>query len=208
MPTLVSVARFKSLVQITDYVEQWGNTYAIEVANIDPDYACEIFQSCQQEPIIAESGLTSSIAFLDFMGVNGMNQSMAIITFNLVADANATLGGEGYSCGMPVPSDGIVSNYTLVTNSTCSYCAEVCQAPAVNADVAFFDGFNFKTTGYCYLFIVLFVTSYQILTKCVFKRKPPTRIANLRAGPEGASSFLNPGVGKLNQTVETSMASM
>lgn len=135
---------------------------------------------------------------------------MSIITFNFSSDPTTTMTGQGYPCGMVVPEDGIVSNYTLVTNSTCSYCAEVCQAPAVNADVAFFDGFNFRVTGYCYLFVVLFIVSYQVLTKCVCKTKPPTRIAQLR-NPDGTSSVLQPGTssvlqpGKLNQTVENSM---
>ena len=97
---------------------------------------------------------------MDFLGVNGMNQSMSIITFNFTDDPETSLTGEGYNCGMVVPEDGIVSNYTLVKNSTCSYCAEVCQAPAVNADVAFFAGFNFRTTSYCYLFIILFIVSF------------------------------------------------
>lgn len=117
---------------------------------------------------------------MDFLGVNGMNQSMSIITFNFTDDPTISLTGEGYSCGMVVPSDGIVSNYSLVMNSTCSYCAEVCQAPAVNADVAFFAGFNFRITGLCYLFVVMFIVTYQVMTKCVCKRKPPTRIASLR----------------------------
>lgn len=152
---------------ITDYKQVFGQTYATITFNLNPDYACEIFTSCQQEPIVAESGLTSAIAFMDFLGVNGMNQSMSIITFNFTNDTATSLTGEGYSCGMVVPSDGTVSNYTLIENSTCSYCAEVCQAPAVNADVAFFAGFNFKTTGYSYLFIVLFIVFYQVITKCV-----------------------------------------
>jgi hypothetical protein len=40
---------------------------------LNTNYACEIFQSCQQEAFIAEAGISSSIAFMDFLGVNGQN---------------------------------------------------------------------------------------------------------------------------------------
>jgi hypothetical protein len=50
--------------------------------NIDAAYSCEIFQSCKQESFIAQAGISSSLAFLDFLGVNGQNQSLTIITFN------------------------------------------------------------------------------------------------------------------------------
>ena len=54
----------------------FGQEYALVTFQLTPDYACEVFQSCEQEPFIAEAGLTSSLAFMDFLGVNGMNQSL------------------------------------------------------------------------------------------------------------------------------------
>jgi len=54
--------------------------------NIDSDYACGLFQSCKQESFIAIAGISSSIAFLDFLGVNGQNTSLSIITFVLTTD--------------------------------------------------------------------------------------------------------------------------
>lgn len=54
--------------------------------NIDSDYACGLFTSCKQESFIAIAGISSSIAFLDFLGVNGQNTSLSIITFNLTTD--------------------------------------------------------------------------------------------------------------------------
>ena len=45
--------------------------YANVNFNIDSDYACEIFQSCKQVGFIAQAGISSSLAFLDFLGVNG-----------------------------------------------------------------------------------------------------------------------------------------
>jgi hypothetical protein len=54
--------------------------------NIDSTYACGLFISCQQESFISIAGISSSIAFLDFLGVNGQNTSLSIITFNLTTD--------------------------------------------------------------------------------------------------------------------------
>lgn len=41
--------------------------------NIESDYSCGLFQSCRQESFIAVADISSSIAFLDFLGVNGQN---------------------------------------------------------------------------------------------------------------------------------------
>ena len=54
--------------------------------NIDSTYACGLFISFQQESFISIAGISSSIAFLDFLGVNGQNTSLSIITFNLTTD--------------------------------------------------------------------------------------------------------------------------
>lgn len=61
-------------------------TYELVTFKLDTDYACEIFKSCKQESFIAQAGIESSIAFLDFLGVNGQNQSDSIITFELTKD--------------------------------------------------------------------------------------------------------------------------
>lgn len=45
---------------------------------------------------------------MDFMGVNGMNQSMAILTFEFTNDTTAALDGYAYSCAYEVPPDGII----------------------------------------------------------------------------------------------------
>ena len=39
--------------------------------NIDSGYSCDIFTSCKQESFSAQAGISSSLAFLDFLGVNG-----------------------------------------------------------------------------------------------------------------------------------------
>ncbi len=59
------------LATFTGYTENFGTTYALVNFQLDTDYACEIFQSCEKEPFIAQSDITSSLAFMDFLGVNG-----------------------------------------------------------------------------------------------------------------------------------------
>jgi len=79
---------------------------------IDSGYACEIFQSCEKVSFIAQSDITSSEAFLDFLGVNGQNQSLSIITFDLTENNDKTsLVGEAYDCDFNVPSDGLLDSY-------------------------------------------------------------------------------------------------
>ena len=50
-----------------------GVLYSNVGFNISADYACEIFLSCEKVSFIAQSDITSSMGFLDFLGVNGQN---------------------------------------------------------------------------------------------------------------------------------------
>jgi len=47
-----------------------------------------------------------------------------------------------YDCGFPIPADGKLDGYTDLKTTDCSYCADVCQPPSIDATVHFFDGFN------------------------------------------------------------------
>ena len=102
--------------------------------------------------------ISSSIAFLDFLGVNGQNTSLTIITFNLTTDLEYpyTLTGTATPCDFPVASDGILNGYTDILNSTCSYCAAVCEAPPVSSKIGLFDGFNGSLVMYCYIGFIVF----------------------------------------------------
>lgn len=141
--------------------------------NIDSGYACGLFQSCQQESFIAIAGISSSIAFLDFLGVNGQNTSLSIITFNLTTDMDypETLTGTATACDAAVPEDQILNNYTGILNSTCSYCAAICSAPPVDDKIGMFDGFNGKLVGYCYIGFVSFTILYQLVLYFACKKQ-------------------------------------
>lgn len=41
--------------------------YTVTNFNVNPDYACTLFQSCAKTTFIAEAALQSSMAFLDFL---------------------------------------------------------------------------------------------------------------------------------------------
>lgn len=61
---------------------------------VDEDMACKMFKSCEKVSLIAQASLQSSIAFLDFLGVNGQNQSFSIITFK-VGDSDSAKSYDG-----------------------------------------------------------------------------------------------------------------
>lgn len=176
---------------------------------METNYACDIFQSCEQESFIAQADITSSLAFMDFLGVNGENQSLSIITFSFSNDTTTSLTGEAYSCAMEVPEDGFVNGYPGNYQCACSYCAEVCQAPAVNANIAFFDGFSFKAVGWSYFAFITFTIAFQLLSHYACRRKPPTSISRdlIDSNATGdQSTYTNTGRrNNLNATVETSM---
>lgn len=126
--------------------------------------SCTLFQSCSKVSLIAQASLQSSISFLDFLGVNGQNQSLSIITFAFEANNTAEkelpklegipvsediekkpLKVEMHPCAYSVPSDGVLDGYPKIENSTCSFCSEMCEPPDIDASIGFFDGFNNKT---------------------------------------------------------------
>ena len=132
------------------------------------DYACDLFTSCEKVSLIAESGIQSSIAFLDFLGVNGQNTSYTIITFDLNEEPES-FDFYAYPCDYPVSNNdtGNITGYGTVfgynaTNTTCTYCDAACEAPPVNGDIGFLDGFNNKLVGGCYGGFIAFTIIYQV----------------------------------------------
>jgi len=71
-----------------------------------------------------------------------------------------TLNGTATACEAPVASDGILNSYENIVNSTCSYCAAICEAPLVDAKIGLFDGFNGKLVLYCYIGFASFTLVY------------------------------------------------
>merc|ERR1712070_452004 len=49
--------------------------------SVDEGMACTLYRSCRGVSLIAQASLQSSKSFLNFMGVNGQNNSLSIITF-------------------------------------------------------------------------------------------------------------------------------
>jgi len=144
------------------------------IFNIETDYACELFQSCKQESFIAVAGISSSIAFLDFLGVNGQNTSMTITTFNLTEGVEypQTLNGSAYPCDYAVHEDGILNKYSDIKNSTCSFCAAVCEAPAVSSKIGLFDGFNGSLVLYTYIGFIGFTVLFQLALYYAKQKNP------------------------------------
>ena len=76
-----------------------GTTEAAQYTNIqvfiDSDYACGIYQSCAKESYIAQAGISSAIAFLDFMGSNGAPYSLSFINFTLTTNSTVDNALQG-----------------------------------------------------------------------------------------------------------------
>lgn len=99
---------------------------------------------------------------------------MTITTFNLTEGVEypGTLNGSAYPCDYKVPEDGILNKYSDLVNSTCSFCAAICEAPAVSNKIGLFDGFNGSLVLYCYLGFAGFTVLYQILVLYCKSRNP------------------------------------
>lgn len=173
-------------------------TYTNVNVNIDVTYSCGIFKSCEKESYIAQAGITSSIAFLDFMGYNGAPYSLSFIYFTEIVDStpeNAMQGVEEtdwWPCDFAVPDDGMLSGYDSLYNTTCSYCDAACEAPAVNADIGFLDGLSWPLVGWTYLAFVLFTLLFQVVNwLCCEKRTKlalEQKIAEYARGGDGSQT--------------------
>ena len=74
--------RTRDYVKGTGYLNNTvGNNYTLTNFTMDTDYACVAFKSCAKTSFISAANLQSSLAFLDFMGLNGKDNGLSIISF-------------------------------------------------------------------------------------------------------------------------------
>lgn len=148
------------IVQGTGYVqdESTGKLENYTMTNffIDPDYACSVFQSCRKVSFISQASLTSSIAFLDFLGTNGKVQGKSVITFEFESNPKKSLSEFAASCGTPVYANETFHDYNITRNCTCAFCDEACTPTSISNVVNFFDGFNGSLVGVVYLVLIGF----------------------------------------------------
>jgi hypothetical protein len=104
----------------TSWNKQMGETPGIGVnfnytniqVSIEDDYACTVYTSCKGESFIAAAGVSSSIAFLNFLGYNGAPYSLSYINFTTTEGVTpGQLISEAVPCQDPVPEDGILYGY-------------------------------------------------------------------------------------------------
>lgn len=148
-----------------------GIDYTNVQVSIDDAYACTVYSSCKGTSFISAAGVSSSIAFLNFLGYNGAPYSLSYINFTS-DNTNQTTGyldSEATPCQDSV--NGTLYGYSDITNSSCSYCQKACSPPVVTDDIAFLDGFSWKLVGYSYLGFVLFTILFQLLMQCYLKKK-------------------------------------
>ena len=81
---------------------------------------------------------------------------------------------------MSVPADGTLNGYTSISNSTCSYCDAACEKPAVNDDIAFFDGLNWKMVGWTYVGFIIFTIVFQLLVHFCCNRSKRKEIEDMK----------------------------
>lgn len=132
---------------------------------MDPGYACTIFKSCEKVSIVAQASLQSSIAFLDFMGFNGKQQSHSLIEFNFSTNASIALNSAAFDCNTTIPISGNYSNYTKVGNCSCAACDAACPPPPVDAFIGFFDGFNGILVAIVYAALIAFSAVFQLVKR-------------------------------------------
>jgi hypothetical protein len=49
--------------------------------SINEDFACTVFKSCEKVSLVAAASIQSSLSFMDFLGINGEETSLSVITF-------------------------------------------------------------------------------------------------------------------------------
>ena len=125
---------------------------------------------------------------------------MTITTFNLTEGVEypKTLNGSAFPCDYPVHEDGILNKYSDIKNSTCSFCAAVCEAPEVSSKIGLFDGFNGSLVLYSYIGFVSFTILFQLALYFV-RQKNPVDDDEMRHLDESLEQMkINPG--RINNT--------
>jgi len=123
---------------------------------VNPDYACTLFKSCEKESFIAEAALTSSIAFLDFLGLNGKDQGHSVISFEFSTDDEASLNQVVYNCNESFEPDNVMEGYPDITTCSCTYCDLSCPVPQVDSFISFFDGADWWIVAFVYAALFIF----------------------------------------------------
>jgi len=78
-----------------------------------------------------------------------------------------------YSCAEKTLTNGSFDGYNRLFNCTCAFCDDACQAPRVNADIGFFDGFNGGLVGMVYFYLILASIVFQVLKAYFANKKRP-----------------------------------
>ena len=109
------------------------------------------------------------------MGFNGKQQSHSIIGFDLVKGNNSLKLGdnESFPCEYPVPSNGILGNYSKVSNCSCTACDKACPAPPVDAAIAFFAGFDGILVAIVYGALIVFSVIFQLVRAKLMSKLDP-----------------------------------
>ena len=74
-----------------------------------------------------------------------------------------------YGCNYPIPPNKTIEGYTGLKNVSCSYCSETCEAPAIDGNIGFFDGFKSSLVLTVYTILAVFTVFYQIYN-CFIKK--------------------------------------
>jgi hypothetical protein len=138
---------------------------------MDQDYACDVFQSCSKVSFIAQASLTSSIAFLDFLGANGKQQGKSVITFSFSDEYGGSLAEHAISCGTKLPESGEWEGYKNLKNCTCTYCSDSCTQTSISNEVGFFDGFNGGLVLIVYGILIAFSIIFQLIKYFMVTKK-------------------------------------
>ena len=79
------------------------------------------------------------------------------------------LNQEVYPCAYRIPEDGVIDGYPKLKNSTCDFCADMCEAK-FDSSIDFFDGFDSKSS-FTFVGVILGLTVlFQVYVQC-WKKK-------------------------------------
>jgi hypothetical protein len=76
--------------------------------------------------------------------------------FNFSSNDSLSLHQTAYECGLKLPTNGSLDGYSSLTNCTCAYCDNACEAPKVDGSIGFFDGFDGGLVLGVYFYLIIF----------------------------------------------------
>lgn len=155
---------------------------------INPDLACEVFESCKSVPIVTEiPSAGSSLGIFSFLGTSGESQGHVYVNVSL-AETGLNFSTPPYPCTEQFDGHDQFG-YEIDQNCSCSSCNQLCSAYMPGTYGELLEGSSIPTVLIVYIAIILLTIVFVIFKKQT-KKIPSGNVSESIASSRTTSRLL------------------